>query len=67
MPADVLDPTNPQINAVLLDFRAQLREAVSSGRYGDWEGRAVFQPRHLFEVTSGNLYKKRLTVPKQKS
>lgn len=67
MAADVLDSTNGQINDFLLDIRDQLREAVNSGKYADWEGRAIIQPRKIFEFASGNLYKKRLTSTSHKA
>ncbi len=38
MPAETLDPTNAQINRVLLVVREQLRAAMKPGSYGDWTG-----------------------------
>jgi hypothetical protein len=64
LPADVLDQ-NPAINAALLDFRQQLREAYDSGKYASWAGTVEFRPREVFEFDSGVHYRRRLTKPTQ--
>lgn len=35
MAVEVLDPTNPQLNALLLDLRQRLRPVLVPGSYGD--------------------------------
>lgn len=67
MPADVLDPTNAEINRVLLRVREQLRQAVSSGGMGEWQGRVPFFSRHLGKTRMGNQYDDDLTKVAGKS
>lgn len=64
--ADVLDPTNAQINEHLLAVRDEWREAWASGKFGTWLGKLDIHPMELRDLESGTQYRKRLTSRKGK-